>query len=164
MRIVARSLARLGPGATPVLVTAMSAQDPAARAVAAEILGLGGAVTAVGVLASHALHDPDDDVRIRCARALGRIGVPSGLTVLERCLDPDEPLALRAVAARAIGDIGGRAGRRRCSSRCCWTTSTGSPATPPGRWAGSATARWSGCARSPPVVAPARSTRPRRWP
>ena len=58
MRIVARSLARLGPGATPVLVTAMSAQDPAARAVAAEILGLGGAVTAVGVLASHAAARP----------------------------------------------------------------------------------------------------------
>ncbi|GAA4345897.1 HEAT repeat domain-containing protein [Angustibacter luteus] len=108
MRIVARSLARLGPGATPILVTAMSAHDPAARAVAAEILGLGGAVTAVGVLASHAMHDPDDDVRIRCARALGRIGVPSGLTVLGRCLDPAEPFALRAVAARAIGDIGGR--------------------------------------------------------
>ncbi|WP_426561782.1 HEAT repeat domain-containing protein [Angustibacter sp. McL0619] len=108
MRIVARSLARLGPGAAPVLVTAMGAQVPAVRAVSAEILGLGGAVTAVSVLANHALHDPDDDVRIRCARALGRIGVPTGLAVLERCVRPTEPVALRAVAARAIGEVGGR--------------------------------------------------------
>ncbi|GAB3591295.1 hypothetical protein GCM10027446_08700 [Angustibacter peucedani] len=107
LRIVARSLARLGPGAAPVLVDAMTAQDSEARAVAAEILGLGGAVTAVGVLGSHALHDLDEDVRIRCARALGRIGVPSALAVLNRCLGPDEPPALRAVAARAIGEVGG---------------------------------------------------------
>ncbi len=107
LRIVARSLARLGPGAAPVLVDAMTSQDAQARAVAAEILGLGGAVTAVGILSSHALHDPDEDVRIRCARALGRIGVPSALAVLGRCLGQDEPPALRAVVARAIGDVGG---------------------------------------------------------
>lgn len=107
MRIVARSLARLGPGAAPALVEAMTSADAPARAVAAEILGLGGAVTAVGVLSSHALRDPDDDVRIRCARALGRIGVPSALSVLRRCVEPGEPAALRAVAARAVGDVGG---------------------------------------------------------
>jgi HEAT repeat protein len=107
LRIVARSLARLGPAAAPVLVQAMSSIEASARAVAAEILGLGGAVTAVGVLASHATHDPDDDVRIRSARALGRIGVPSALAVLGRCVAVDEPQALRAVAARAIGEVGG---------------------------------------------------------
>lgn len=107
LRIVARSLARLGPGAAPVLVDAMSSPDAQARAVAAEILGLGGAVTAVGVLNGHALHDPDPDVRIRCARALGRIGVPSALAVLGRCIGADEPAALRAVVARAIGEVGG---------------------------------------------------------
>ncbi|KQX69696.1 HEAT repeat domain-containing protein [Angustibacter sp. Root456] len=107
MRIVARSLARLGPGAAPALVEAMTSAQAPARAVAAEILGLGGAVTAVGVLSSHALRDPDDDVRIRCARALGRIGVPSALSVLRRCVEPEEPAALRAVAARAVGDVGG---------------------------------------------------------
>lgn len=107
LRIVARSLARLGPGAAPVLVEAMTSAEAPARAVAAEILGLGGAVTAVGVLSSHAVRDPDDDVRIRCARALGRIGVPSALSVLRRCVAPGEPPALRAVAARAIGDVGG---------------------------------------------------------
>ncbi|HEX3005835.1 MAG TPA: HEAT repeat domain-containing protein [Angustibacter sp.] len=107
MRIVARSLARLGPGAATALVEAMTSAEAPARAVAAEILGLGGAVTAVGVLSSHALRDPDDDVRIRCARALGRIGVPSALSVLRRCVEPEEPAALRAVAARAVGDVGG---------------------------------------------------------
>lgn len=107
LRIVARSLARVGPGAAPVLVEAMTSAEATARAVAAEILGLGGAVTAVGVLSSHALRDPDDDVRIRCARALGRIGVPSALAVLRRCTAPGEPAALRAVATRAIGDVGG---------------------------------------------------------
>ncbi|MGN6301293.1 MAG: HEAT repeat domain-containing protein [Angustibacter sp.] len=107
MRIIARSLGRLGPGAATALVEAMTSAEAPARAVAAEILGLGGAVTAVGVLSSHALHDPDDDVRIRCARALGRIGVPSALSVLRRCVEVGEPSALRAVAARAVGDVGG---------------------------------------------------------
>ncbi|MGN6611198.1 MAG: HEAT repeat domain-containing protein [Angustibacter sp.] len=107
MRIVARSLARLGPGAAPALVESMTSAQAPARAVAAEILGLGGAVTAVGVLSSHALRDGDEDVRIRCARALGRIGVPSALSVLRRCVAPQEPAALRAVAARAVGDVGG---------------------------------------------------------
>lgn len=107
LRIVARSLDRLGPGAASALVDAMRHSDPTVRAIAAEILGLAGTVTAVGVLASHLHHDPDDDVRIRSARALGRIGVPSAIASLRRCVVPEEPVGLRAVAARAIGDIGG---------------------------------------------------------
>jgi HEAT repeat protein len=51
--------------------------------------------------------DPDDDVRIRAARALGRIGLPSALPALVRATDTSQPLALRAVAARALGDLGG---------------------------------------------------------
>jgi HEAT repeat protein len=51
--------------------------------------------------------DPDDDVRIRAARALGRIGLPSALPALVRATDSSQPMALRAVAARALGDLGG---------------------------------------------------------
>lgn len=107
LRMVARSLARLGPGAAPELVRALTTGPTQARAVSAEILGLVGETSAATSLATAAETDPSLDVRIRSARSLGRIGVPSALPVLQRCTAPDQPAALRAVACRAIGDVGG---------------------------------------------------------
>lgn len=107
LRVVARSLARLGAGASPELVRALTSGATEARAVSAEILGLIGDTAAAGPLAVSAEQDPSMDVRIRSARSLGRIGVPSALPVLGRCTDPDQAPALRTVATRAIGDVGG---------------------------------------------------------
>jgi HEAT repeat protein len=108
LRIVARSLARLGPSIAPALIEALTWPEPAARAVSVEILGLLGVVAAAPALSRAALYDADQDVRIRAARALGRVGTPASLAVLDRCIDSGQPVALRAVAARAIGDVGGR--------------------------------------------------------
>ncbi|MEO7744737.1 MAG: HEAT repeat domain-containing protein [Actinomycetota bacterium] len=107
LRIAARSLARLGPGAAPELMRGLRSEQTTSRAVSAEILGLLGVTAAAPALAGAAEDDAELDVRIRSARALGRIGVPSALPVLERCTGPDRHPALRAVAARAVGEVGG---------------------------------------------------------
>jgi HEAT repeat protein len=105
-RVVARSLARLGSGAEPALVAALGSADVLTRAVAADILGLVGAVGSVPVLAA-AVRDPEGgEVRIRAARALGRLGLSGGAPPLLEAVAEDNPPALRAVAARALGDVG----------------------------------------------------------
>jgi hypothetical protein len=107
LRVVARSLARLGPTAGTMLVEGLQSRTAQGRAVCAEICGLVGVTGAQPALLEIMDRDPDDDVRIRAARALGRIGLPSALPALVRATDTSQPLALRAVAARALGDLGG---------------------------------------------------------
>jgi HEAT repeat protein len=107
LRVVARSLARLGPTAGTMLVDGLGSQNALARAVCAEICGLVGVTAAQSVLLDVMDRDEDDDVRIRAARALGRIGLSSALPALVRATDSAQPRALRAVAARALGDLGG---------------------------------------------------------
>ena len=107
LRIAARSLARLGPGAAPDLIDCLVRGEPSARAVSAESLGLLGVTSASRALALAAEQDQALDVRIRSVRALGRIGLPAALPVLERCVGPNQPAPMRAVAARAVGEVGG---------------------------------------------------------
>jgi len=72
------------------------------------VLGLHGALEAVGVLGDRLVDRAEEpEVRIRAARALGRIGSPRSLQALAAVLSRDEPTGLRAVATRALGDIGG---------------------------------------------------------
>jgi HEAT repeat protein len=105
-RIVATALLRIGVTAHPALVTAMADAEPLRRATAAEIAGLDGAVTAVDGLLRLLEHDPAVEVRIRAARALGRIGMPRSTPALLDATADDRPAALRTVAARALGDLG----------------------------------------------------------
>jgi HEAT repeat protein len=107
LRVVARSLARLGPTAGTMLVEGLGSQNALTRAVCAEICGLVGVTAAQSVLLDVMDREEDEDVRIRAARALGRIGLPSALPALVRATDSSQPMALRAVAARALGDLGG---------------------------------------------------------
>jgi HEAT repeat protein len=107
LRVVARSLARLGPDAASALVAGLASEDAVVRAVCAEISGLLGVTAAQPALFAVMDAERDDDVRIRAARALGRIGLPSALPALVRATDSSRPMALRAVAARALGDLGG---------------------------------------------------------
>ncbi|HET8616566.1 MAG TPA: HEAT repeat domain-containing protein [Actinomycetales bacterium] len=109
LRVVARSLARLGPQTGSTLVEGLRSPDALVRSVCAEISGLLGVTAAQESLLAVTDADPDDDVRIRAARALGRIGLPSALPVLVAATAPDRPAPLRAVAAGALGDLGGTA-------------------------------------------------------
>jgi HEAT repeat protein len=107
LRVVARSLARLGPTAGTVLVEGLRSDGALVRAVCAEICGLVGVTAAQPALLAALDRDADEDVRVRAARALGRIGLLSALPALVRATDDWQPPALRAVAARALGDLGG---------------------------------------------------------
>jgi HEAT repeat protein len=106
-RDVAAALVLLEPTATPVIVDAASrAREPQVRSVAAEVLGLRGAVESADLLVRMLERDREAEVRIRSARALGRIGVRAATRPLVRALASDVP-ELRAVAARALGQVGG---------------------------------------------------------
>ncbi|MDP9406894.1 MAG: HEAT repeat domain-containing protein, partial [Actinomycetota bacterium] len=105
-RLVAVALVRLCPGPEDVLVGALLDSSEVVRAMAAEVLGLAGAVTAQAGLVQAVTRDPAIEVRVRAARALGRLGVPSALAVLIDALDPEAPTALRVSAAAALGQLG----------------------------------------------------------
>jgi HEAT repeat protein len=104
--IVAYALMRLGPGIRADLVAAAGHAEALVRAVAIEILGLIKAVGATEAVIEALLRDPSDEVRIRAARALGRIGMPAGVQPLLAAVQAGEVPALRAVAAGALGELG----------------------------------------------------------
>lgn len=102
---VSAALVLLEPAATAVLARAAVESAPVEQAVAAEVLGLRGAVQS-GPSLMRLLQGSDDvEVQVRAARALGRIGSPAAVGPLEHALDSPLP-GLRAVAARALGQLG----------------------------------------------------------
>lgn len=105
-RVVSQALLRLGPGAYSSLVAALDEPDELVRAVAVEILGLSSAVAAARAVERALTHDSSLEVRIRAARALGRVGLPSALPALVDATRDDRPTPLRIVASRALGDLG----------------------------------------------------------
>ncbi|GAA3448056.1 HEAT repeat domain-containing protein [Planomonospora venezuelensis] len=104
--LVAQSLIRLGPGARPALAKALYHPEAAVRAVAAEVLGLTGAVETARVLIGVLAGDPSGEVRVRTARSLGRLGTPVCLEALIHATGPAHPHAVRVEAATALGDLG----------------------------------------------------------
>jgi HEAT repeat protein len=72
---------------------------------AAEALGLVGAVSAVPVL-EQALHQASEELELACIHALGMLGAASSVVALAGPLDHPNP-ELRRAAARALGLIGG---------------------------------------------------------
>lgn len=76
------------------------------RAATVELLGLQGVIEAVPALVEHLSSDLSFEVRIRCARALGRIGSPRATQKLIDSLSPEVPLGLRVVSCGALGLMG----------------------------------------------------------
>lgn len=74
---------------------------------AAEALGLVGAIDAVGALEA-AVPDAPEEMQIACINALGQIGSPTSVHVLTAAVfhDSDD---VRRVAAQSLGLVGGRA-------------------------------------------------------
>ena len=105
-RIVTLALLRIGVGAHPAVVATLRDGDALQRAIAAEIAGLSGAASAVESLMDALQNDPETEVRVRCARALGRIGMPWVTGHLIAATAEGQPMSLRVVASRALGDIG----------------------------------------------------------
>ena len=74
---------------------------------AAEALGLVGAIDAVGALEA-AVPDAPEEMQIACINALGQIGSPTSVHVLTSALLHDSA-DVRRVAAQSLGLVGGRA-------------------------------------------------------
>lgn len=104
--VVAQALLRIGAPAQLALVTATRSSQELVRAVAIEILGLTRAVGAGPHIRLRLEWDDSPEVRIRAARALGRIGMPSALSPLLDATRRSCPVALRIVAVGALGELG----------------------------------------------------------
>ncbi len=102
------ALMRIGSSAQDLVGDGLQAAGERQREVAAEFLGLMGAIKFTATLSELLANDPSLDVRIRCARALGRIGSPSAIASLTRCIESDNPVGLRTVSCGALAAIGGR--------------------------------------------------------
>jgi HEAT repeat protein len=104
--LAAHALAGLGVGAQPALVRGMDSPREGVRAVAAEVLGLIGAVGATGRIEAALRADPSTEVRVRAARTLGRLGTRTAMAPLLDALTADHLPVLRAEAAKALGELG----------------------------------------------------------
>jgi HEAT repeat protein len=105
---IVTSLLALGPAAAPAALDAAVGATATRQAMAVETLGLLGFVEGTDALIGLVTLDASAgmDVRIRSARALGRIGSPRAVPFLAAILQGDEPWPVRAIAAKALGDIG----------------------------------------------------------
>ena len=86
----------------------LSDASESVRAVAVELLGRIQAVDSVSALVGMLAGDPAAAVRVRAARALGRIGSPRGVHPLIECVKSGPPV-LQAEAAAALGRLGATA-------------------------------------------------------
>ncbi len=106
--VVTMALLHIGPAAGAPLAEALATPHSAStRAIAAELLGRLGGLSAAGELIRALRHDRDATVRAGAARALGRIGVQRAVAPLEACLIDDQAPAVRQAAAWALGELGG---------------------------------------------------------
>ncbi|MCV2490584.1 HEAT repeat domain-containing protein [Geodermatophilus sp. YIM 151500] len=105
--VVGMAVLDLGSPALPALREALGTASPAARALAAELLGLHGDASAVPVLEA-LLRDREQapDVRRAAAAALGRIGSRAATASLALVLHITPWPELRRTAAEALGRIG----------------------------------------------------------
>jgi HEAT repeat protein len=87
--------------------------EPLVRAVAIEVLGATGGVSQTPGIVRALDGDPHPEVRIKAARALGRLGMPDGLEPLLAAVLPGRPAALRIVATGALGTLGAVAATAR---------------------------------------------------
>jgi len=105
------SVDRVGAPAVPVLrrgLTRSVAETPGGDRrgfLAAEALGLVGAVSAVPSLES-AMEESSDELRLACIHALGQLGASSSVVALSGPLGHHDPTVRRAAAA-SLGLIGG---------------------------------------------------------
>ncbi|MER7901291.1 HEAT repeat domain-containing protein [Streptomyces sp. NPDC096046] len=103
---VTAALASFGSAAWSRVVEGLRDPAPLVRAVVVEVLGVTGAIARTPEIVRALCEDPDTEVRIRAARALGRLGMPDGLEPLLAGIRPGQPAALRIVAAGALGNLG----------------------------------------------------------
>lgn len=104
---IASAIRQIGAVAVPVLLDALSDEDPRIRLYVTDVLGEIGEAVAVPALAE-ALRDPEWRVRFRAADALGKMGKLEAVPDLMDMLT-DSSKDVRISAAWALGKIGNAA-------------------------------------------------------
>jgi HEAT repeat protein len=104
--VAAEALLSFGAGAVPAVLAALSADDATQRAVATLVAAEGALSAAAPRLRSLLAGDPELDVRISAARALGAVGGPDDVAALAALSEPAQPTELRRAAVEALGELG----------------------------------------------------------
>ncbi len=97
---------RIGMPGIPGLQTGLHSQSEKTRALSVEALGLLRSLENTNELVNMLLSDPSLDVRIRCARALGRIGSNGGVDPLISTLSENQPTVLKLISCGSLAEIG----------------------------------------------------------
>ena len=104
--VAAEALLSFGVGAVPAVLEALSSEDATQRVVATLVAAEGALSAAAPHLRALLASDPDLDVRIAAARALGAVGGPGDVAELAALTEPARPTELRRAAVQALGDLG----------------------------------------------------------
>jgi HEAT repeat protein len=102
----AEVLLSFGTGAVSAVLAALSADDATQREVATLVAAEGALSAAAPRLRSLLAGDPELDVRISAARALGAIGGPDDVAELAAFTESARPTELRRAAVQALGELG----------------------------------------------------------
>lgn len=106
--LVLIALLHMGPEVIDELQKELDHYEPSVRRIAAQVLGMHGAVVAIPKLIELSEGDSDWSVRIMSAVALGRIGMPNCLPPLVRIARVGPSSRERARATEAIGMVGSK--------------------------------------------------------
>jgi HEAT repeat protein len=102
----AEALLRFGTGAVPAVLAALSADDATQREVATLVAAEGALSAAAPRLRSLLAGDPEPEVRISAARALGAVGGPDDVAALAAFTESARPTELRRAVVQALGELG----------------------------------------------------------
>jgi hypothetical protein len=102
----AEALLNFGTGAMPAVIAALSADDVTQREVATLVAAEGALSAAAPHLRSLLAGDPELDVRISAARALGAVGGPDDVSALAAFTESARSTELRRAAVQALGELG----------------------------------------------------------
>jgi HEAT repeat protein len=104
--VAAEVLLSFGVGAVPAVLQALGSSDVTTRAVAA-MVAAEGALSAAAPQLRHLLDsDPELEVRVYAARALGVVGGAEDIAGLVAQTAPGQPTAIRRAAVQALGELG----------------------------------------------------------
>ena len=102
----AEALLSFGTGAVPAVLAALSAGDATQRAVATLVAAEAALSAAAPQLRSLLAGDPELDVRISAARALGAVGGPDDVSALIAFTESARHTELRRAVVQALGELG----------------------------------------------------------
>jgi hypothetical protein len=109
---VAEGLGAMGPAVVGALHDGLRSDDPGARNVCAIVAGHGLFTSAAPWLRILLASDPEPDVRVTAAHALGQVGGTEDVGALSRSTHQEHAAVLRRAAAGALGELGDRHGIR----------------------------------------------------